>query len=143
MKTCNICGELKELIHFQKRSSNKDGYTGNCKVCKRAYDNAYYAKNPQRKEYITKNRKNAWNEAKHYIYNYLLSHPCVDCGENDIVVLEFDHVSGEKLNSVSSIKRNGLASTISEIEKCEVRCANCHRRKTAKQFGWNRTTTPL
>ena len=30
------------------------------------------------------------------------------------------------------------ASLKQEIAKCEVVCANCHRRRTAKQFGWYR-----
>ena len=71
-----------------------------------------------------------------YILEYLLKHPCVDCGEKDVTVLEFDHVKN-KLKPVSSLIRAGATSLIEkEIEKCEVRCANCHRRKTAKQFGW-------
>ena len=62
----------------------------------------------------------------------------MDCGEPDPVVLDFDHVSNAKianisylLNSVGSWRR-----LEAEIEKCEVRCANCHRRKTAKQQHW-------
>ncbi len=70
---------------------------------------------------------------------YLLEHPCVDCGESDPVVLEFDHVRGEKrftiARAVSGSTRSWKLIKI-EIDKCEVRCANCHVRRTAKQFGW-------
>jgi hypothetical protein len=136
MKICISCNTEKPLDDFQKRSSAKDGYTGTCKPCKREYDNKYYLNNPNRKTYITKNRKKAKQDAEAYILEYLLSHPCIDCGETDPIVLEFDHVSGIKKEAISTLKRNGLKSIIEEIQKCEVRCANCHRRKTAKQFGW-------
>jgi hypothetical protein len=67
-----------------------------------------------------------------YAYSYLELHPCVDCGCSDLCVLEFDHV-GEKAGTVLAMARNGvsLERLIREIEACEVRCANCHRRKTA------------
>jgi hypothetical protein len=55
------------------------------------------------------------------------------------MVLEFDHVRGDKLNSVSVLAYSlgaSLKRIQTEIDKCEVRCANCHRRKTARQFGW-------
>ena len=66
------------------------------------------------------------------IFLYLLDHPCVDCGEKDPLVLEFDHVRGEKKREVSKLLCNGYAwKTIrAEIKKCVVRCANCHRHKT-------------
>lgn len=78
--------------------------------------------------------------AKNYTFDYLKSHSCIDCGEGDPIVLEFDHVRGEKKLGVAKMVAEGysLATVINEISKCEVRCANCHRRKTALQFGWNK-----
>lgn len=136
MKTCTSCNTEKPLEDFQKRSSSKDGHTNLCKPCKRQYDNNHYKNNPSRSEYIRKNQKDREQEANEYIRQYLLKHPCVDCGENDIVVLEFDHVRGEKRGVVSLLKRSSLKAVKEEIEKCDIRCANCHRRKTAKQLGW-------
>ena len=71
---------------------------------------------------------------------YLSNHPCVDCGEADPVVLEFDHVRGEKSGEIANMLRRQVAweRIIDELSKCEVRCANCHRRRTARQFNWYR-----
>lgn len=66
--------------------------------------------------------------------DYLKQHPCVDCGENDPVVLEFDHM-GNKSCHVSEMRCSPLEKIAQEITKCEVRCCNCHRRKIATQLG--------
>lgn len=66
-----------------------------------------------------------------FVDKYLSDHPCSDCGENDIIVLEFDHVRGVKSFNISTgIKRKSISALIEEIGKCDVRCANCHRKKT-------------
>ena len=71
-----------------------------------------------------------------YMWDYLKNHPYVDCGEKDPVILEFDHIR-DKLIAVSGLIRYASLNRVrTEIEKCEIRCANCHRRKTAIQFGW-------
>ena len=79
------------------------------------------------------------HEKRWYVYNYLQAHPCVDCGERDHVVLEFDHVRGKKVCTIGRMIAStySLKSLIREIEKCEVRCANCHRRITAKRGGFH------
>ncbi|MBD2564531.1 HNH endonuclease [Nostoc linckia FACHB-391] len=63
---------------------------------------------------------------------------CVDCGEADPIVLEFDHIQQKKYGISRMVYAGmGVDSISKEIEKCEVRCANCHRRATAKRSGWS------
>ena len=58
---------------------------------------------------------------------------CVDCGfAGHHSALHFDHVRGEKKLNVCNAK--SIAQARSEIEKCVVRCANCHAIKTFKQY---------
>jgi hypothetical protein len=78
-------------------------------------------------------------EARAFILDLLRRTPCADCGEDDIVVLEFDHV-GEKRAHVSTLVSRGvrLSRLEAEVERCEVVCANCHRRRTAQRGGWRR-----
>lgn len=63
---------------------------------------------------------------------------CVDCGYNaNPVALDFDHVVGEKsFNIARSVRSMKLERLLSEIAKCEVRCANCHRIKTSNNEDW-------
>ena len=77
------------------------------------------------------------------VYRYLENHPCVDCGEADPVVLDFDHVRGVKKKSVSRLLAGtfALATIFREIEKCDVRCSNCHRRITAVRGNFYRFLT--
>ena len=82
--------------------------------------------------------KIAKDRVRTYIKAYLEANPCVDCGEADIIVLEFDHIGDDKHFSISDAPRSGygLPKIKAEIAKCEVRCANCHRKKTYERGGW-------
>ena len=78
--------------------------------------------------------------ARGYVANYLSTHPCVDCGESDLAVLTFDHVRGKKSNDIANMISAGSTLEIiaAEIEKCEVRCYNCHAIRTHEQQQSNR-----
>lgn len=71
--------------------------------------------------------------------DHLAANPCTDCGIADPVVLEFDHLPEfEKKYDVSravSSSTRSWASISTEIAKCEVVCANCHRRRTLRRSG--------
>ncbi len=71
------------------------------------------------------------------LLDFLSTKECIDCGEADPVVLEFDHRNPEtKSRGVARFLSGHFSwkSVIAEIEKCDIRCANCHRRKTYVQY---------
>lgn len=138
MKTCNTCREEKTEEEFSLRKNGTR--VARCKVCHNAYLRNYYAKNKDK--YAEKNRRDLpkYRERnRKYLTDYLLTHPCVDCGNDDIEVLQFDHIVARSGNTVRVTNLNGasLQRLQEEIDKCEVRCANCHVKRTRKQLGWN------
>ncbi len=140
-KVCTICKRLKSIKDFNKKNRSKDGHQPACKSCNKERSAAYYKRKTEHHKSVTKKQKLLLRTRNsQYIWDYLVTHPCVDCGNNNPIVLEFDHVRGEKIAAVSEIVRNSgsLDKIEAEIEKCEVRCANCHRIKTSNQHDWYR-----
>src|SRR4051794_14200211 len=74
-----------------------------------------------------------------YLIEYFATHPCADCGETDPTVLEFDHLRDKSFNIGSALPYRNWQTVLDEIEKCEVVCANCHRRRTMRRMGALRT----
>lgn len=138
MKTCVRCQSSKELSDFRKSSRSKDGYEAACKACRRAYDNQTYLISDDRRQAIRKSNENRRLALSKQVRAYLESHPCVDCGLSDPELLEFDHVRGTKVAGVGQL----VSAVVSwskiqaEIDKCEVRCLHCHRKRTISQLGW-------
>lgn len=54
------------------------------------------------------------------------------------MVLEFDHLGDKNFNISGGLAGKPWAVVLREIEKCEVVCANCHRRRSAKRHGYLR-----
>ncbi len=143
MKTikCTSCGDSKPESEYNFRNKETGLKQTRCKTCTRASSYAHYKKNS--KEYINRSKKRSKQQGvdnRRKMQEYLLNKKCCDCPEKDPVVLQFDHVRGEKIGNVSwMVGKCSWEKVLKEIEKCDIRCANCHLRKTAKDFGWYRS----
>jgi hypothetical protein len=143
LKQCRLCNEVKPLEAFTVWSRSKDGHTARCRACVNAANKRRYMNRSQHyREKLRGFNKRLKDEKAEKVFNYLLNHPCIDCGESDPVVLEFDHRdhTTKRCAVAQMIERRYSWRTIEvEIEKCDVRCANCHRRKTSREFGHRRS----
>ncbi len=138
MKKCYTCKETKPLTGFNKNKSRKDGLNSICRECSKARSRKYYTENTDKHKKETYKRKTLIIERNRtFVYEHLVNNSCVDCGESDPRVLEFDHTK-DKIHNISYMIQSGhsVENIENEIKKCEVRCANCHRRKTSIDFGW-------
>lgn len=139
MRLCNKCGKYKSEDDFAFRSKAKSTRQHTCKVCHRLLMKDHYKAN--KSYYAEKARRNEEGNreaVRAYLIEYLSNHPCVDCGNTDIEVLQFDHLDRKtkKYNVSSMLVGYGLKTIQEEIDKCAVRCANCHIRRTRRQLGW-------
>ena len=61
-----------------------------------------------------------------YLVTYREEHPCV-CGETDVAALDLHHKDpNEKVNQARYLY--SMTQLLSEVAKCVVICANCHRK---------------
>lgn len=133
MKTCTICKSEKELSEFNKNSTRKDGLNNICKTCSQNKSKQYYKKNKQKhvQSIRVRNRLQVQRN-QNFVIRFLKRKKCCDCLESDIRVLEFDHVRGVKHKDVSILVSTAycLQTLKEEIRKCDIVCANCHRKRT-------------
>ena len=135
-KRCTMCQEWLPLDRFHRNRSKPDGLQNRCKPCNIELNKQWYRKNPSvRRRRMDGYAKRRRDERHRQLWQYLCEHPCVDCGEGDPVVLEFDHLR-DKVANVSKMANlsRPWAAILEEISKCEVVCANCHRRRTAERL---------
>lgn len=138
---CAKCNELKNDSDFSYKNKKLGTKQSYCKNCQRSYGRKHYDTNKQ--YYIDKSDKYQKTSAT-LVLDYLRSHPCVDCGEKDVEVLDFDHLRDKTSSVCRMILSNKSPKLIfEEIAKCAVRCANCHRRKTAREQGWFKISEKL
>lgn len=138
MKICSLCKINKLESDFSFKGKKK---AARCKDCCNNINKQWYQQNKSGKVAYTRKRQ---FESRKFVFNYLKDKKCVDCGENRMATLQFDHVKGEKSFVISRGVVSGcsLKTLIKEIDKCAIRCANCHAIKTSIEARWYKDFVP-
>ena len=127
-KTCSKCRIIRPLTDFNFRNTAKGIRHSYCKECGKKFTQSHYKRTND--QYLRRNtasfkrRRQLVIEAK--------QKPCFDCGiEYPYYVMDFDHREGEsKKFSLYKISGATINKILTEIAKCDVVCANCHRERT-------------
>lgn len=134
MKRCNNCDLDKPLDAFYIK---KGRVVTPCKECCKEY---YKGPTEKRRANNRAHYKRVTEKKRDLLFKRLFLSSCKDCGESDVVVLEFDHIKPKKYGIAQLVASLYPVSVlIEELKKCEVVCANCHRRRIAKKNGWYRS----
>ena len=140
-RICSSCNDLLPIERSGFKSIKLNRRHHQCKKCQQVYYKAHYRNN---KEIYNRRRcerhRRIRAEGRARLREYLVGKVCIDCSESDPTVLELDHVRGKKVGTIGTLIHKGHTwrRIEEELGKCEVRCANCHRRKTAREGGWTR-----
>jgi len=144
LKKCCTCPEWLDKSSFNKRRAAWDGLQSRCRKCSRAW---YERKREEHIKNVRRRNDSVREENRDRTFEYLRQHPGADCGDADIRALEFDHRPGtNKTGNVTKLAAGGFGWTavLAEIEKCDVRSANCHRIATCERAGsWRQTVHSL
>lgn len=92
-RRCCRCHQLKPVNEFAWRRKAKAQRDSHCRPCRSEYGKEHYAAN--RQNYIdaeARRKKARVAQRTELLFEFFRTHPCVDCGENDPLVLEFDHI---------------------------------------------------
>lgn len=144
MRICSKCKTPKEETEFFTKDSRTNKLHAQCKQCYKLHRKTYYAEHYAKysQQYRDRAKQRRLSIRKEYhtqLLSYLRQHPCVQCSEDDVRVLEFDHiVPSQKSFGISWAVRYGISwdKIEQEMLKCQVLCANCHKKRTAEQASW-------
>ncbi len=134
-KDCKRCQKTLDTNNFSINKSRYDGYQSHCIKCMKEYRKEHYRNNKQQyynRNIVQKERLGIW------IQEYKKYRSCKDCKKSypyEPWLMEFDHLDSDlKEMAVSLIARYGsLKKVIKEIEKCDLLCVLCHRKRTASR----------
>jgi hypothetical protein len=132
MKTCRVCGLTAntdiDLNNFVSNKRSPLGKANICKACKRAETKKEYHNDPQKR--IAQNK--CFRQTKKVKGILDKGGKCSKCGieynGENACIFDFHHTDpSQKDFSPSSFRHKSWEQFKTEIDKCDLLCANCHR----------------
>ena len=121
---CEHCSKFKPIDDFKSKVIRREKLTTWCISCREILSKS--DKNPDTKRGSCNTFWVEWRQQQ----------TCVDCGCNDWMVMEADHV-GKKVTHVSHCSywssHGGVEAMKKELKQCKPRCKCCHRIITKKR----------
>ncbi len=137
MKECSCCHAQKDNNQFYQRKigPRKGELYNHCKDCLKIRGRKYYTDNRERQSFLSNLRRIEYRKTRKAFIIKLKDLPCTDCGKKyPHYVMDFDHRSGvSKLDNISHLVNQNFLTydqILTEVEKCDLVCANCHRIRT-------------
>ena len=126
-KKCSTCKEVKILADFNKHAKNLDGLQTTCKTCQKKRAQQQYHEDRAKAANLAKKSLVSWSLA---IAELKTKYGCQVCGNKISICLDFHHVDPSKKDKeISALAaKKSLSKITTEINKCVVVCANCHRK---------------
>jgi Fe-S-cluster-containing hydrogenase component 2 len=128
------CKQELPYSAFRFKNKSRGVYQSLCIQCNKIYQKEHYQKNKKQYMLLLSERK---IKIKRKLSTLKESLPCTDCGGFFMACqMDFDHISGDKTDNISQMAHRTYSwqSIKDEIEKCELVCANCHRKRTYLRY---------
>lgn len=142
-RRCSRCNKWKpHTEEFWVRDASKSsGFKAICKTCRNKYqEEVRLAQASQQGRKYTKRDSYTKRQKMDMIRSMKESTPCADCGQKfPAYVMDFDHRPGVvKVAGIATMARMTFTwqDILTEISKCDLVCANCHRIRTHETGGW-------
>lgn len=131
-KVCSRCRKVKSIEEFNFRNKKLNIKHSYCRDCGKVFTRKHYKHN--KSQYLKRNLL-AYKKRRNFVHQSK-SKPCADCGiEYPYYVMDFDHREDEiKKYQLHQVARLKMETIESEIAKCDVVCANCHRERTFQRL---------
>lgn len=138
-RKCTKCHLHKDETEYRLINKAKGRLSSWCKLCFSAYEREKWKTSPERRESNKSANKKRKTRNSQFVWDFLKTKACMDCSEPETILLEFDHRdrSTKKFCISEAVRSSVSIETLKkEMNKCDVVCGNCHKRRTVIQMGY-------